>query len=267
VAQWTANGIPVAPTLNGSQTTPAIIYSSDGSVVIVWADTRNGALNSDIYAQRLDPSGAPLWAAEGIPLCAAAGNQTAPIVAPSLDGAVMVAWLDNRVSSNTDLFAQRITADGLIQWPTNGIGVTAASGIQSAPRMTSDGGRGAILAWQDGRTADSDIYAMRIAPNTVLDVAKPARRSFSLAMGSSNPARGEARLVLELERAAAVTVDVFDAQGRRVSRLLEGTQESGRHDVTWRARDTRGATCKAGIYLVRARSSAEEATLKVTLAR
>jgi hypothetical protein len=60
---------------------------------------------------------------------------------------------------------------GFAQWPgdsTNRINVCLAAGDQERPEITSDGAGGAIIVWQDGRGASTQIYAQRIDSSGVL---------------------------------------------------------------------------------------------------
>jgi hypothetical protein len=47
-----------------------------------------------------------------------------------------------------------------------GAPVVIAVGAQQFPSITRDGAGGAIIAWEDGRTGGSDIYAQRVAANS-----------------------------------------------------------------------------------------------------
>jgi len=59
----------------GSQTHPVVAQEINGSFAVVWADTRNGAGNEDIYGQLLAPDGSPLWGPADIAICTAAEPQ------------------------------------------------------------------------------------------------------------------------------------------------------------------------------------------------
>ena len=61
-----------------------------------------------------------------------------------------------------------------------------------------------------------------------------------------NPARGATALRFQLARAARVSLEVFDAQGRRVAVLADGVLEPGEHEAAF---DGRGLP--AGVYLCR----------------
>jgi glucose/arabinose dehydrogenase len=66
------------------------------------------------------------------------------------------------------------------------------------------------------------------------------------------PARGRVRLGFTLDRERAVSVDLIDAQGRRVRTLLGTTRlDPGRHEVVWDGLETDGSAAPPGMYFAR----------------
>lgn len=135
-----------------------------GGAIVAWSDGRNGSNNRDLFARRVSTSGAPMWTANGVPICTAQGNQDGwnPIVADGTGGAV-IAWHDPRVDFVTlDVYAQRVDALGSIQWDPDGKPLsTATTANQSYPMLASDGRNGAVIVWQDARFDANDVYAQR----------------------------------------------------------------------------------------------------------
>ena len=157
-ALWTANGVTICAAA-ASQYTPLITEDNAGGAIITWFDQRN--LNWDIFAQRVNSSGTVLWTTDGVAICVDPNNQyLGGLVADGSSGAI-ITWEDDR-SGNADIYAQRIDATGSVQWTANGVALCAAVGDQTVPRMTTDGTGGAIVAWQDGRAGNKDVYAQRI---------------------------------------------------------------------------------------------------------
>jgi hypothetical protein len=66
-----------------------------------------------------------------------------------------------------------------------------------------------------------------------------------------NPFRDALEMVLELERATRVTIEVLDPLGRRLWREDRGALPAGTHRLEWNARDARGRALGAGTYWVR----------------
>jgi predicted lipoprotein with Yx(FWY)xxD motif len=158
--QWTADGVALC-TATGSQSNPQVTSDSVGGAIVTWFDLRNG--NYDIYAQRVNSSGAVQWTADGVALCTATNEQT--YQQTTSDGAcgAIVTWIDYRSGSNYDIYAQRVNASGVVQWTANGVALCTATGSQYTPQITSDGAGGAIVTWHDYRSGSSyDIYAQRV---------------------------------------------------------------------------------------------------------
>ncbi|MBK5286561.1 MAG: hypothetical protein JJE25_14290, partial [Bacteroidia bacterium] len=73
VVQWTVNGVAIS-TVAGTQSNPKLRGDGSGGAIIAWQDKRFGN-NFDIYAQRVNSSGAVQWTANGVIVCNAADNQ------------------------------------------------------------------------------------------------------------------------------------------------------------------------------------------------
>jgi hypothetical protein len=130
-----------------------------GGAICVWQDDRHGQW--DIYARRISSAGDTLWTANGVPICTQTNIQYSPQIIADGDGGAIIAWEENRTGSDPDIYAQRIDSNGIVQWTADGVGLCAASASQNFPRMTTDGARGAIVAWIDSRsesTNGKDIY-------------------------------------------------------------------------------------------------------------
>jgi hypothetical protein len=154
-----------------------------GGCYISWSDKRNADTNGeDVYAQRLNSSGQPQWAADGIPVCNQPNNQNSPRVAVSLnngaqDGLITV-WQDYRVDNITgEVYCQKFTPAGTALWQANGVKVCGNAGEppdggypREGSRLTSDLSGGMMCAWEDMRDGDhlatsADLYVSHILPN------------------------------------------------------------------------------------------------------
>ncbi len=143
-----------------SQNVPAMISDGSGGAIIVWTDLRNG--NWDIFAQRVNSSGMALWAADGVAISTAAGTQQFPSLVSDGAGGAIIAWEDIR-SGDTDIYAQRVSGSGVVQWTTNGVPVCVAAQTQQFPAIISDGMGGVIIVWTDFRNGVANkVYAQRL---------------------------------------------------------------------------------------------------------
>ncbi len=157
-AMWATFGSP-ASLADSNQVLPKSIPDGAGGLFLVWEDYRNG--DADVFAQHLDPAGAPLWGTDGTPVIVRAGNQESPVLATDGADGIVVAWQDTR-SGVYDIFAQALDASGAPRWAADGVAVCTESGAQVLQVATPDASGGAIIGWRDTRNGNSDIFAQRV---------------------------------------------------------------------------------------------------------
>ena len=160
IVQWTANGVPIC-TLSNEQDNPHLVSDDSGGAIITWNDERNGGPQQDIYAQRVNSSGAVLWTVNGVSICAASGYQNDPQIISDGSGGGIITWEDYR-SGDADIYTQKVGSGGASQWTANGSAICTALGGQSWPQLVSDGSGGGIITWEDYRNGHDDIYAQKV---------------------------------------------------------------------------------------------------------
>ena len=97
-------------------------------------------------------------------ICVYTGSQSNPKTVSDGDGGAIITWEDTR-SGSYDIYAQKISSGGVVQWnPSTGVVISATADNQANPTIVSDGAGGAIIAWQDLRSGNYDVYAQKIGP-------------------------------------------------------------------------------------------------------
>lgn len=159
VPLWTTQGVRIcgAP---WEQSEVTLMEDGNGGAVVVWRDDRQ-RWESDVYAQRIDATGATLWAADGVPVCRAAGDQVMPRLVRSDGGTTIVVWEDRRVTGET--YAQRLSPTGVRLWDSSGVALSNAAAPRFEPVAASDGVGGAIVVWTQQSASGYDVVAQRIA--------------------------------------------------------------------------------------------------------
>ena len=170
IVQWTPNGMAICIEI-GNQRDPQICSDGAGGAIIAWRDGRGAT--QDIYAQKIDSNGIVQWTPNGIAICSADQNQEDPLICSDNNGGAIIVWRDlrNMGSTLTDIYAQRIDSNGIIQWTPNGTVICTAVAHQDLPHLSSDGEGGALITWRDDRNiplTDRDIYAQKIDLNGVV---------------------------------------------------------------------------------------------------
>jgi len=113
----------------------------------------------------------------------------------------------------------------------------------------------------------TDVRAFR-TETTAVAAAPGAPLRFTLEQNSPNPFNPATEIAFALGGPATVTLEVLDAQGRRVATLLDReTRGGGRHEVAWRGADARGVPVAAGVYFYRLDADGVTATKKMLLVK
>ena len=140
-------------------------------VIATWDEQVSPTGSLDIYAQRLDASGAPMWGTLASPLvvCGATGDQSAEVVCtdgpsgPSNTHGAYVAWYDQR--SLPSIYINRLSNAGVAAWP-DGIQLLSLNTLSAGPYMDYFGSNSALVVWTDTRrTGNADFYAQKVLPN------------------------------------------------------------------------------------------------------
>lgn len=76
-------------------------------------------------------------------------------------GGALIFWIDDPYST-PQIWGQRVSADGDLLWPADGVPLCTASGGMSELHAVSDGSGGAILVWRDRRGSDYDYWGQRV---------------------------------------------------------------------------------------------------------
>jgi hypothetical protein len=281
---WATNGVPVC-TATGIQIYPDIVSDGEGGAVICWEDRRMGA--SDVYAQRILPSGAVLWTWDGIAVCDQAANQLYPVLCTDGEHGALITWMDIRVG-DWDIFAALV----------NGMGDLVATLLESFTARAGDGG--IVVEWRlsemdpgmrfsiERAELPDDRFVEVAEPTIVIEdlqytfedvTALPGReyryavlvtddcgtrelfrtgvlsmphRTLILHQNHPNPFNPATTISYYLPEDGSVTLEIYDVTGRQVTRILDGAcKERGFHSELWDGRDSRGREMASGIYIYR----------------
>ena len=127
------------------------------------------------------------------------------------------------------------------------------------------GAPGSVLDGLSGTTRDQAL--MRICPPRD-PTGAVARVPDGLWLGANypNPFNPSTRIDFALPDVATVNLDVFDARGRLVRRIIAGElRNAGPHSATWDGLEQSGAPAASGVYFFRLRAGNETAARRMVL--
>ncbi|MCD6380503.1 T9SS type A sorting domain-containing protein [bacterium] len=158
-ADWPEGGLPVC-TVVGIQSSPVELADMNGGFFVSWRDFR-GYPPTGVYIQRVDGHGNKLWNFDGVLLSTASVDHSVTDMISDGVGGVILVWFLGDIN-DYDINAQRFDSSGNKMWGIEGITIVSEVNNQIDPVIISDGGNGYIVAWNDERDGDMDIFAQRI---------------------------------------------------------------------------------------------------------
>jgi len=156
-------GIPVSNAASSQKLPDAAFGGTE--FLVVWGESRAGV--SDIYGVRVTPEGTVVDST-GIRISPSSGDQAFAAAAPGWSN-FLVVW-EEGMYRERNVCGARVSPSGAVL-DTAGILVSGPPWEQCAPAVASDG-TDFLVAWQDWRNSDYDIYCARVSHSgTLLDTA------------------------------------------------------------------------------------------------
>ncbi|MBU8920683.1 MAG: hypothetical protein KOO63_02375, partial [Bacteroidales bacterium] len=132
-----------------------------GNTFIVWEDYRNGGY-PDVYFQKIDSNGNPLWTANGLAVAFGTNYQTDPMIFSDGEGGVVVVWEDYQTGPIYSIKAQRFDADGNSLWTAGGETLVSGSVDLLNVNVITDELGGVIAVWDNDSSGNYDVYVQRM---------------------------------------------------------------------------------------------------------
>jgi hypothetical protein len=127
--------------------------SDNSGGVIVVESTFHGS--DTVYAQRVDSQGNILWQPGGVQAYTGSAEE-AQVVSDGASGAIIAYMRDIPCEDgvgfcDSDIYAQRIDAEGSVLWGPDGVPICTESAVVQNPQIVDDGAGGAIVFWANER--------------------------------------------------------------------------------------------------------------------
>jgi hypothetical protein len=148
-------------TTNGGQYAPDVVMNyNTGSFVITWRDERNED-EFDVLAQRFKPNGDTLGEVLKVnDQFIGTSSLAEPAIAMDDSGKFAITWADSRYD-DYDVYVMYYDYNGLAWGVNNPVIDDGAVGNQCYPDIAMSDSGFFVIAWNDERNLNSDIYAQR----------------------------------------------------------------------------------------------------------
>jgi predicted lipoprotein with Yx(FWY)xxD motif len=262
---WVVDGVVMNNNVAYAQTDPKIVSDGMGGAILSWTDYRTGT-TADIYAQRVNSTGAVQWTATGVIICTSANDQIKSQLVSDGNSGAYITWEDHRNAGNSDIYAQRIASNAALNWAATGYAICTIANDQLNPSIVSNGNQGAIVVWQDYRSGNNfDIYEVGFNTTGIIAISNNGTlnpREFGLSQNYPNPFNPVTVINYQLPSAGNVKIGIYDALGQNVSVLVNQYQNAGDYNVTWNA-----GAYPSGVYFYRMESGSFVSNMKMVLVK
>jgi hypothetical protein len=117
----------------------------------------------NLYAQRVDPTGSTLWGEDGITICDLPEHQRNCRVVGLEDNGTIFVWEDLRNENDYDIYALRVSPDGIILWEEDGIVICDEVNDQCEFDLVKDEDGYIYIVWEDFRNGlHLDLYVQKL---------------------------------------------------------------------------------------------------------
>jgi hypothetical protein len=158
VEQFRHDGIRIADLGNSSTEDYGLDVDTNGNALLAFLDTREGS-NQQITAARVSPSGKALWGKLGVQLTNDSSTHSAPKIAGTTDGSIVVAW-----TSDTNVVLQKLNAAGKPQWGKGIVLSESSYNYELSDLHAADDGS-VIVSWVrvQGFGSNAYLYANKLS--------------------------------------------------------------------------------------------------------
>lgn len=158
VEQFRHDGINIADLGNSSTEDYGLDVDTEGNALLAFLDTREGS-NQQVTAAKISPGGKALWGKLGVQTTKGSATNSAPKIAGTSDGNVVVAW-----TSNSNVVLQKLDANGHALWGKGVVLRESGYDYGLADLHAADNGS-VIVSWirEQGFGSNRYIYANKLS--------------------------------------------------------------------------------------------------------
>ncbi|MBV5313994.1 MAG: T9SS type A sorting domain-containing protein [Prolixibacteraceae bacterium] len=268
-AQWTADGIPIGFNAQSRQIPLLIDDNAGGAILAFHGGDQKGYYH--VYLQRINSSGIPQWTtnidtySKCVNICPEPVNpggyagyisQLAYSIEKDGSGGAVIGFVNMNETTGPykDIYAQRINANGVLQWTTHGVAVCTATNHQTDPVLATDAAGNTVLAWDDLRNNQTkyNVYIQQVSKNGILGTITTGLDKIQSDVNSQiiqnypNPFSHKTTIQYAISNKQPVLLKIYDILGNEIATLVNEEKPRGKYTVNFDA-----TNISNGIYIVK----------------
>ncbi|MDH4037894.1 MAG: T9SS type A sorting domain-containing protein [Candidatus Krumholzibacteria bacterium] len=151
-----------------------------------------------------------------------------------------------------DMFAAVFDASNAHLWSTSYVGgYEIHAAVFPSGDILLSGSSAPGVDFGGGPLTAASPFLAKLEGNASASAVTASPAMASLGENYPNPFNPATTIPVTLSRAAKVMLDVYDARGRRVATLFDGSLPAGTHALAWNGETDAGHVAPSGVYVVR----------------
>ena len=274
------NGASVNASGGSGQLEPSGVYDpATGETTVAFIQMNGNQNQRGLFVQRFDATGNRLWNSAGNVL---QPQDTTMEGQPQLvicEAGIMGVFFENDEPYGADrVMAFMLTDDGQLGWDGASIGASLLASSKG-DLVAAATGSSILGFWSDDRADANDILGQNVNSDGTLggqivsieEIEEPAEQelpgTFAIYANYPNPFNPSTTISFDLPQASAVSLRIYDIQGRLVRELLNGSLAAAQHHVQWDGKGNHGRRQPSGVYYYRLVTDTQTATRTMTLVK
>ncbi|HMM12846.1 MAG TPA: T9SS type A sorting domain-containing protein [Bacteroidales bacterium] len=221
------NGVPLSLLHASNQFYPEpALLDGDQHIYTFWLEQNMDQTLWGVFGQKTTPGGTMLWGETGKEIIPVTTQYVRPLHVEAESDGIVLFYEHAYSTTQSSLRAIRINHQGELVWPQEAIISSAVSTKGKVVFAPYSGGQW-VLAWEDNRTGDTEIFAQNmkndgtLGPVPPTGVNKPDSRP-QLVSIAPNPANMNSRILFNRSFEGSINLKVMDASGRTlISKQLD----------------------------------------------
>ncbi|MFQ5906313.1 MAG: T9SS type A sorting domain-containing protein [bacterium] len=241
----------------------------DGGYVFVGQSYSFGA-DADVYVIRTDSSGNVLWDTT----YGSSSFDVGYSVQQTSDGGYVIAGRRESLGAGGDVYLIKTDSSGDVLWERTFGG--SSDDVGYSVQQTLDGGYVIAGHTESFGAGGGDIYLIKTDENGVVGLEEKTSRfnvegsRIELLQNQPNPLHTSTEIHFSLGVVGSVTLEIYNASGRLVRRLVDNETPSNfefPNSIFWDGRDQTGREVVSGVYFCRLEAGDSGDTKKMILVR
>lgn len=217
------NGLPTSLLHTSNQFYPmSAKIAGDNNIYCFWQETSMNQVLWGIIGQKTAPDGTMLWGETGKEIIPVTTQNVRHLyVEAESDGIVI--FYDHAYSvTQSSLRAMKVNSNGEQVWTQPAV-ISSPNSVKGKAVFAPFAGGHWVLAWEDNRTGDIEIFAQNMKHDGTLGPVPPTgiinrNNNEQVIRIIPNPANNESRIVFERPVSGPYQIEIYDASGKVVGK-------------------------------------------------